>query len=85
MYSSQGQQRTAALCLKLSEFEILKKATNEKPVLLLDDVMSELDENRKKYVLEKLKGFQTFITHTTKRDLKGDCYFKISNGVVIKE
>ncbi|EIW00219.1 DNA replication/repair protein RecF [Thermoanaerobacter siderophilus] len=85
VYSSQGQQRTVALCLKLSEFEILKKETGEKPILLLDDVMSELDENRKKYILERLQGFQTFITHTTKRDLKGDCYFKISNGVVIKE
>lgn len=85
VYSSQGQQRTVTLSLKLSEFEILKKKTEEKPMLLLDDVMSELDENRKKYILQRLQGFQTFITHTTKKDLKGDCYFKISNGAVIKE
>ncbi|AIS51223.1 DNA replication and repair protein RecF [Thermoanaerobacter kivui] len=85
IYSSQGQQRTLALCLKLTEFEILKSETNKRPVLLLDDVMSELDDKRKRYVLEKLKGFQTFITHTNKNDLKGDCYFEIKNGVVIKE
>ncbi|HHW56256.1 MAG TPA: DNA replication/repair protein RecF [Clostridia bacterium] len=85
IYSSQGQQRTGALCLKLSEFEILKKETGEKPILLLDDVMSELDENRKKYILRKLEGFQTFITHTTKKDLIGDCYFNIFSGIVTKE
>jgi DNA replication and repair protein RecF len=85
VYSSQGQKRTAALCLKLSELEILEEETGEKPVLLLDDVMSELDDNRKKYILKKLEGFQSFITHTSKSDVEGDCCFKIYDGIVMRE
>jgi len=85
MYCSQGQQRTIALCLKLSEFEIIKKETDIKPMLLLDDVMSELDINRQTYILKRLNGVQTFITHINKQDLKGDKYFKIENGVVISD
>jgi len=85
VYSSQGQKRTAALCLKLSGLEILEEETGEKPVLLLDDVMSELDDNRKKYILKKLEGFQSFITHTSKSDVEGDCCFKIYDGIVMRE
>lgn len=70
VYSSQGQQRTAALCLKLSEFEILKKETSEKPVLLLDDVMSELDENRKKICPRKIKRFSDFYNPYYKKRFK---------------
>ena len=63
-YGSQGQQRTAALSLKLSEIELVKKMINDNPVLLLDDVMSELDSNRQNQLIESIKGIQTIITCT---------------------
>jgi DNA replication and repair protein RecF len=63
-YGSQGQQRTAALSLKLSEIEIVKKVIHDVPILLLDDVLSELDEHRQKDLLYSIKGIQTFITCT---------------------
>ena len=63
-FGSQGQQRTAALSLKLSELDIAEKKTGEKPILLLDDVLSELDRNRQNYLLEQIKGVQTIITCT---------------------
>lgn len=64
VYASQGQQRTAALSLKLSEIDILKELKGEAPVLLLDDVLSELDDSRGRLLLENLKGCQAFITCT---------------------
>ena len=63
-YGSQGQQRTAALSLKLAEIEIVKKIINDKPVLLLDDVLSELDSNRQNYLLNSISDIQTIITCT---------------------
>ncbi len=64
-FGSQGQQRTCALSLKLSEVEFMKSETGEYPVLLLDDVMSELDAGRRKYLLEVVNGkVQTFVTST---------------------
>ncbi|MCD7774784.1 MAG: DNA replication and repair protein RecF, partial [Clostridiales bacterium] len=62
MFGSQGQQRSAALSLKLSEAEILKSVNEENPVILLDDVMSELDVNRQSYILNHIKDRQVFIT-----------------------
>lgn len=62
-FGSQGQQRTAVLALKLAEIELIKAETGEAPVLLLDDVFSELDEDRKKLLLAYLTdGLQTFIS-----------------------
>lgn len=61
-FSSQGQTRTAALALKLAEREIYKNATGEYPVLLLDDVLSELDPRRQEFVLNRIAGGQVFIT-----------------------
>jgi len=61
-FASQGQARTAALSLKLSEREIHKNTTGEYPVLLLDDVLSELDPKRQGYVLNRIAGGQVFIT-----------------------
>lgn len=61
-YSSQGQTRTAALALKLAEREIYKNASGEYPVLLLDDVLSELDQKRQDFVLNRIAGGQVFIT-----------------------
>ena len=63
-YGSQGQQRTAALSLKLSEIELVKKMTKDTPVLLLDDVLSELDSNRQNYLLNSIGDIQTIITCT---------------------
>ena len=61
-YASQGQTRTAALALKLAEREIYKNAAGEYPVLLLDDVLSELDPRRQEFVLNRIAGGQVFIT-----------------------
>lgn len=61
-YASQGQTRTAALAMKLAEREIYKNATGEYPVLLLDDVLSELDPRRQEFVLNRIAGGQVFIT-----------------------
>ena len=63
-YGSQGQQRTAALSLKLSEIHLVRDLIKDLPVLLLDDVLSELDTNRQNYLLNSLGGIQTFITCT---------------------
>ncbi|MBQ7703735.1 MAG: DNA replication and repair protein RecF [Firmicutes bacterium] len=61
-FGSQGQQRTAALSLKLAEIKIIKEETGEDPILLLDDVMSELDLERQKYLIKTLSYNQLFIT-----------------------
>ena len=63
-YGSRGQKRTAALSLKLTEIKIVEEKKGEKPILLLDDVLSELDRNRQNYLLEHIKGIQTIITCT---------------------
>ena len=63
-FGSQGQQRTAALSLKLSEIELVKKTIGDTPVLLLDDVLSELDSNRQNYLLNSIHDIQTIITCT---------------------
>ena len=63
-YGSQGQQRTSALSLKLSEIHLVKKSINDTPVLLLDDVLSELDSNRQNYLLNSISDIQTIITCT---------------------
>jgi DNA replication and repair protein RecF len=61
-YGSQGQQRTAALSMKLAEIHLIEKEKGEKPILLLDDVLSELDGDRQKYLIEALSESQLFIT-----------------------
>ena len=63
-FGSQGQQRTSALSLKLSEIDLVKKNINNTPVLLLDDVLSELDSNRQNYLLNSISDIQTIITCT---------------------
>jgi len=63
-FGSQGQQRTAALSTKLAEIELIRQSTGETPILLLDDVFSELDRHRQKYLLEHIKDIQTIITCT---------------------
>lgn len=69
-YGSQGQQRTVVLSIKLSEVELIKKERGIYPVLLLDDVFSELDEERRKYLIRSFKDMQTLITVTDAIDLQ---------------
>lgn len=89
-YGSQGQQRTAALSLKLAEIELVKQKIGDDPVLLLDDVLSELDSNRKSYLLESIQNIQTFVTCTgleefVNRELAIDQRFYVKNGSIRKE
>ena len=82
-FGSQGQQRTAALSLKLSEIEIIKNDVGEFPILLLDDVMSELDVFRQKDLIYALKDVQTIITTTDVKNLLDD-YINVSRIIKIK-
>ncbi len=89
-FGSQGQQRTAALSLKLAEIELLKKTVKDNPILLLDDVLSELDRNRQNYLLESIKDIQTIITCTGLEEfinnrLKINKIYKVVNGTVTAE
>lgn len=86
-FGSQGQQRTAALSLKLAEIEIVKKIAKETPVLLLDDVLSELDSNRQNFLLDSIGDVQTIITCTGLEEfvnsrLTIDKVFKVTEGKV---
>ena len=80
-FGSQGQQRTVALSLKLAEIEIIEKQTGEKPILLLDDVLSELDTKRKKRLINFCKKTQTFLT-CTEFDYEADKVFVIEDGTL---
>lgn len=83
-YGSQGQQRTAALSMKLAEMEIIKNNLGKTPILLLDDVLSELDMDRCTGLLNSLKGFQTIMTCTEPPALSYNArIFEISDGKVI--
>lgn len=86
-FGSQGQQRTAILTMKFSSLKIIKEITGEYPVLLLDDVLSELDLNRKRYILSTIHGIQTIITCTGIKDIKdyidgNSKIFNVSNGKI---
>ncbi|MGL5648006.1 MAG: DNA replication/repair protein RecF [Clostridium sp.] len=87
-YGSQGQQRTAVLTMKFASLKIIKELTGEYPVLLLDDVLSELDFNRKRYVLSSIGGIQTIITCTGIEDLdeyldNDSKLFKVKDGIIL--
>lgn len=86
-FGSQGQQRTAALSLKLSEIELVKTMTKDTPILLLDDVLSELDSNRQNYLLNSIGDIQTIITCTGLDEFINNRFeinrvFKITNGSI---
>lgn len=88
IYGSQGQQRTVVLSIKLSEVELIKKHRGMYPVLLLDDVFSELDEDRRTYLIRSFKDIQTLITVTDAMDIKeldnmDRALFYIENGNLI--
>ena len=75
-YASQGQMRTGALSLKLAQLKVIQKLTGENPVLLLDDVMSELDPERRSNLLHILQDTQTFITCTDRSDLSDYIHYR---------
>ena len=82
-YGSQGQQRTAALAMKLAELEIFHEILDEYPVLILDDVLSELDPVRQAILLERAHGVQTLITCTTAVErIQGAHTLTVKDGVV---
>ncbi len=87
LYGSQGQQRTAALSLKLAEIKIIENEIHDKPILLLDDVLSELDRSRQNYLLGSLKDTQTLITCTgldefVQNRFEADKVFHVVNGTI---
>ncbi|WP_297521766.1 DNA replication/repair protein RecF [uncultured Clostridium sp.] len=87
IYGSQGQQRTAVLTIKFASLRIIKELTSEFPVLLLDDVLSELDFNRKAYVLRSIREIQSIITCTGIEDLTNyldekSKVFKVKDGFI---
>jgi len=89
-YGSQGQQRSAVLSMKLSEIDLMLEETGEHPVLLLDDVMSELDGKRQRYLIRSIDKIQTFITSTDDKFFSGLLgsnagYFHIEKGHVTKK
>lgn len=89
-FGSQGQQRTAALSLKLAELELVKKMVKDDPILLLDDVLSELDGERQNHLLAAIDSIQTMITCTGLEDFVTnrfpiDRIFKVTNGAVRQE
>ena len=89
-YGSQGQQRTSALSLKLAEIQLVKDVINDTPILLLDDVLSELDSNRQNYLLNSIHDIQTVISCTgldefVKNRFKINKIFKVVEGKVISE
>lgn len=89
-FGSQGQQRTSALSLKLAEIELVKKTVNDTPILLLDDVLSELDRNRQNYLLDSIHDIQTIVTCTGLEEfinnrLTVDKIYKVVEGTVVEE
>lgn len=87
IYGSQGQHRTAILSLKLSELNIIYEEIGEYPILLLDDFMSELDENRRKQLLKNIENTQIIITCTEKFDIENNNFliYNVKDGKVFKE
>lgn len=89
-FGSQGQQRTAALSLKLSEIELVKRIIKDTPILLLDDVLSELDKHRQNYLLDSIHDIQTLITCTGLDEFVNHRFsvnrvFHVQNGHIAKE
>lgn len=84
-YGSQGQKRSAALALKLAEASLLSAVTGENPVILLDDVMSELDAHRQDYILNHVRNDQVFLTCCDRSNtlrLKEGKIFRVEGGVI---
>ena len=87
IYGSQGQHRTAILSLKISELNIIYDEIGEYPILLLDDFMSELDEKRRKHLLERIDNIQVIITCTDKIKLENKkvLIYNVKDGKIYRE
>ncbi len=90
VYGSQGQQRTTALAARLAEIDLIQEETGESPVLLLDDVFSELDESRQKFLLQSIDGLQAFVTCTgiedsVKKYISKDNLFYVESGNIVPQ
>jgi DNA replication and repair protein RecF len=89
-FGSQGQQRTTALSVKLAEIELINKEIGEYPILLLDDVLSELDDYRQSHLLNTIQGkVQTFVTTTSvdgidHQTLKDAAAYRVESGVMAR-
>lgn len=86
-YGSQGQQRTAALAMRLAELSVMREELGEWPMLMLDDVMSELDPSRRRQLIGRLEGIQTFVTCTDAEDLAGAAVgraWRVSGGTLVE-
>lgn len=83
IYGSQGQQRSSIISLKLAEAEVIYEEIEERPVILLDDFMSELDKNRIKGFIENIKNNQVIITSTDKIKLENNTkFFNVQNAII---
>lgn len=89
-FASQGQQRSAVLSLKLAQLELAGAESGEAPILMLDDVMSELDPSRRRQLIERIDRIdrvQTFVTCTDLSDLAGarqGAVYRVENGVLTR-
>lgn len=79
-YGSQGQKKTAAISLKLAEIDLCYEEKGQYPIVILDDIYSELDKNRRSLITSKFKEIQLFITATDKILLNNTVYFHVQNG-----
>ena len=89
-FGSQGQQRTTALSMKLAEIELVRRKLGEPPVLLLDDVLSELDAGRREKLLGHISGIQTFLTCTglddfVRSQVQADKKWKVTKGTLTED
>ena len=86
-FGSQGQQKTAILTQKIAEIELFFEETGEYPVLLLDDIMSELDKKRQEFIINKIKKGQIFITSTDSEkfeSLSSGKFLRIDKGRMVE-
>ncbi len=87
VFASQGQQKTIVMALKLAEVELMKNETDEMPVLLLDDIMSELDKSRREYILSHIKNMQILISCTDTDGIvvpDDTCRIEVKDGIAVR-
>ncbi|MBQ7793630.1 MAG: DNA replication/repair protein RecF [Clostridia bacterium] len=85
LFASQGQQRTIVLCMKLALTEYIKTRRDEYPVLLFDDIMSELDEKHRSYLADKIRDKQVLLTCTDREESRAARVIKVTDGKTVKE
>lgn len=86
LYGSQGQNRISSLALKIAIFEIIKESISEEPILILDDVLSELDQNKEEKLIKLISNYkQVFITTTERKEIANCHMYHVDNGSIRKE